>query len=127
MLTVRFVNAYIANFIERLCIVDLSEKIMILRKEKGYMQTEVAEELGIAPNTLSGYEKGKRKPNSDMVKKMAEFYGVSIDYLLGNDTSIDDLERNFPEGIRAIKRAYKELTPQARKQMLKVMNSFLEK
>lgn len=106
---------------------DLGEKIKALREERGYMQSYVAVQLGIAPNTLSGYEKNNRKPNSDMIKKLAEFYGVTIDYLLGNESSsLDDLEEAFPEGVQVLRRASKELTPEAKKKMIQLMKAFLE-
>jgi transcriptional regulator with XRE-family HTH domain len=106
---------------------DFGDKIKDLREQRGYMQSHVAEMLGIAPNTLSGYENNNRKPNSATVKKLAEYYGVTIDYLLGSESSINDLEEDFPEGVMVLRRASKELTPEARAQMIKLMKAFLEK
>lgn len=59
------------------------ERLTKLREERGYMQRDVAEKLGIAPNTLSGYERDMRKPDSDTLIKLAKFYNESVDSLLG--------------------------------------------
>lgn len=66
---------------------SIGERLTKLREDKGFMQKDVAEKIGIAPNTLSGYERDVRNPDSETLIKLAKFYGVSIDYLLGIETS----------------------------------------
>lgn len=66
---------------------SIGERLTKLREEKGYMQKEVAEKVGIAPNTLSGYERDVRTPDAETLVKLAKFYGVSVDYILGIETS----------------------------------------
>ena len=55
-----------------------------LREARGILQIELAKSLGIARNTLSQYETGKRTPDLDTLKKIAGFFEVSLDYLSGN-------------------------------------------
>lgn len=55
----------------------------LLRKEQGYSQKKVAEELGVSQALLSHYEKGIRECGLDFVVRAADFYSVSCDYLLG--------------------------------------------
>ncbi|WP_283608787.1 helix-turn-helix domain-containing protein [Faecalispora anaeroviscerum] len=55
----------------------------LLRKEQGYSQKKVAEELGVSQALLSHYEKGIRECGLDFVVRAADFYNVSCDYLLG--------------------------------------------
>lgn len=62
---------------------SLGEKLTKLREEKGHMQRDVAAKLGIAPNTLSGYERDLRSPDPDTLIKLANFYNISVDCLLG--------------------------------------------
>ena len=57
--------------------------ITLLRKEKGFSQKQVAADLEISQALLSHYEKGIRECGLDFVVKIAEYYGVSCDYLLG--------------------------------------------
>lgn len=57
--------------------------ITLLRKERGLSQKAVAESLGVSQALLSHYEKGIRECGLDFVVKIADFYDVSCDYLLG--------------------------------------------
>ncbi len=57
--------------------------ITLLRKERGDSQKKVAADLGISQALLSHYEKGIRECGLDFVVKVADYYHVSCDYLLG--------------------------------------------
>jgi len=59
------------------------ENIRKLRIDNGYTQKQVAEHLGISQNTYSQYEIGVINYPADAVVKLADFYQVSTDYLLG--------------------------------------------
>ena len=59
------------------------KNIRSIRIDKGYTQTQIAEVLGISQNTYSQYEIGILNYPVDTVVKLADFYGVSTDYLLG--------------------------------------------
>ncbi len=54
-----------------------------LRKQKGLSQEQVANSLGISMREYQNYEYGQREPNIEMINKLADFYHVSTDYLLG--------------------------------------------
>ncbi len=56
--------------------------LKIIRKEKGFSQLKVALDLNISREALSYYENGKRNPDIDMLRRMSEYYGVSIDFLI---------------------------------------------
>ncbi len=53
-----------------------------IRKQKNLNQLKVAMDLNISREALSHYENGKREPSLAMLRKMSEYYNVSIDYLL---------------------------------------------
>lgn len=55
------------------------------RENAGYSQKELAEIIGVAPNTFHGYESGKHDPKSDLLIKIANACNVTIDFLLGYD------------------------------------------
>lgn len=58
-----------------------------LRKSKGYStMQEFCSAIGISFSTYQNYESGKRIPTADILLKLADFYGVTTDYLLGRDT-----------------------------------------
>lgn len=61
--------------------------IVKLRKEKGITQAELANALGISRAALSLYEIEKREPDIDTLIKLALYFNVSVDYLLGNNSN----------------------------------------
>ncbi|MBQ2758144.1 MAG: helix-turn-helix transcriptional regulator [Clostridia bacterium] len=72
---------------------DFSTKISALRREKGISQKKAAEDLEISQALLSHYEKGIRECNLDFVRKIAAYYSVTTDYLLG----LSDTKQGFNE------------------------------
>ena len=61
----------------------LSERMKFLRKQKGLTLEQFGVEIGVTKQTTSRWETGLRQPSLEMLAKVAEFYGVSADYLLG--------------------------------------------
>ncbi|MGN0706731.1 MAG: helix-turn-helix domain-containing protein [Faecalibacterium sp.] len=62
---------------------EFNRIIKLLRKERGITQKQAAEELGVSQALLSHYEKGIRECGLDFVVRVADYYNVSCDYLLG--------------------------------------------
>lgn len=62
----------------------IGERIKSLRKEKGLLQRELAKNLGMTQQTISLYESGHREPDWKTLNKIAEYFNVSVDFLLGN-------------------------------------------
>lgn len=60
-----------------------SERLIQLRKSKGISQIAFAKEIGISPRTYQDYEYGAREPQVSIFVRIADFYGVSLDYLAG--------------------------------------------
>jgi len=69
------------------------EVIRNLRIDKGFTQKQVAEYLGVKQNTYSQYEIGVLNYPVDVIIKLADFYGVSTDYLLGRT----DVKEPYPK------------------------------
>ena len=68
---------------ERLQTNDFARVITLIRKEKGISQKQAAADLGVSQALLSHYEKGVRECGLDFVLRVADYYDVSCDYLLG--------------------------------------------
>ncbi|WP_238861105.1 helix-turn-helix transcriptional regulator [Clostridium sp. YIM B02569] len=58
-------------------------RLLTLRKEKGLTQYELADKLGFSRGQVGNYEQGSRQPDQETLVKIADFFGVSVDYLLG--------------------------------------------
>ena len=79
----------------------LSERLKSLRLEAKITQKEISNKLEIGQGTYARYEKGDRKPTGEILNKLANFFNVSTDYLLGNTDNKnstkfeDDLEESL--------------------------------
>ncbi|WP_072525537.1 helix-turn-helix domain-containing protein [Clostridium sp. Marseille-P3244] len=90
-------------------------RIVELRKESGYNQTQVSEKIGCVLKTYQNYEQGHNYPTLEYASKLANLYNVSIDYLLGrsNCRRIEDsyisektgLDDNAIQTLKILKRS----------------------
>ena len=62
-----------------------------LRKARKYKQTDLADVLSCSQGVYSRYESGEREPPFDIMKKLADFYGVTIDYLMGGTATSEPI------------------------------------
>ena len=61
----------------------MSAPLKELRKEKGLSQIAVQMQTGIEQALISKYETGERVPPTETLMQLADFYGVSMDYIMG--------------------------------------------
>jgi transcriptional regulator with XRE-family HTH domain len=64
---------------------NLGSRLKKARENKRLTQHQVATMLGVSNGAISGYERNYRDPDSEMLKKMADLYDVSIDWLYDRD------------------------------------------
>ena len=70
----------------------IGSKLKSLRKAKGYSQQYVADRVGLKRSTISNYEIDRRLPSLTDLKRVADFYGVGLDYFdLSATDSIEEL------------------------------------
>ena len=62
-----------------------SKRIRFLRQSRGINQVQLADKLGVTKQSVSNWENGNIVPSIDMLIKIADFFCVSADYLLGRD------------------------------------------
>ncbi len=75
---------------------EFGKVISELRAEKGVYQKELADYLNVSIGTISNYEQGIHNPDFDTLVRLADFYDVSVDYMLGRTeirACAKDLER----------------------------------
>lgn len=101
-----------------------------LRQRKKVSQSELGSFLSLDKSTISLYESGKREPDFETIKKIADFFNVSTDYLLGKDTPTnqqkDPVEENWPEVLQVLRRSGKKPTAQERKKIAKIIETAIE-
>lgn len=61
----------------------LGQRLKQLRIEAGLTQAKFGENFNLAKSTVSQYESGKSRPDDELKKKIADFYQVSLDWLMG--------------------------------------------
>lgn len=72
----------------------LGDKIKDLRKDRNLTQIQLAKEIGIAQSTLGMIEKNRTPAGRKTLIKLADFFGVTVDYLLSED---EEISKNKPE------------------------------
>lgn len=71
---------------------DIGKELKYHREVNGYTQIDLAKATGISQQKISYIESGKHSPSIDICIKLADFYGISIDELVGRD--LPDLKGN---------------------------------
>lgn len=98
----------------------LSEKIVSLRKEKDWTLVELGKAIGVSPNHINRYEKEKSHPSLEVIKKLAEVFNVSTDYLLFDEAPRETRFHIFdPVFVEFLEKA--EDLPQEDKQLARGM------
>ncbi|MGM0864518.1 MAG: helix-turn-helix domain-containing protein [Bacillota bacterium] len=82
---------------------SLGSNIKKLRERENISQKDFAPKIGVSNVVLSRYEKDERKPDYDMLKKIADYFDVSIDYLLGRDEKGKAKEDTLEEVNKLVK------------------------
>lgn len=65
----------------------LNERLKSLRLQSGVTQKAIADGIGVTPVSVQRFEYGSAKPKLDTVIKIADFFKVSVDYLLGRTSN----------------------------------------
>lgn len=73
------------------------ERLKKLRKEKKLTQTELGSRINVTKVSISGYESGNRSPDTDTLQRLADFFEVSTDYLLGRTDELSLQEKDEAE------------------------------
>ena len=97
-------------------------RIKELIKNSGKTQKMIAKDLGITPNSLCNYSAGTREPDHEMLIKIAKYFNVSVDYLLGNDseqsTTACVSDNLLTEQEKVLLKHFRETTEEGRFRMI---------
>ncbi|MGF9979323.1 helix-turn-helix domain-containing protein [Viridibacillus arvi] len=110
----------------------LSANLKKLRDSQKLTQADVADRIGVARTTYAMYEQGKREPDIDTINKIASYYKVTTDYLLGRSdsptpSSIDKDEEAFQafSNDPSLQKWYKDL-PKSKEEDLRLLRDMWE-
>lgn len=113
----------------------VGKRLKMLRLERNLTQAQVAAAVGLSNRTISFYENEERFPPNDVLVKLADFFNVSTDYLLGRDISENSeipspIEEDAMEWIEAFKAAglkpeqFKRLSEEDRYLIVSIVKKF---
>lgn len=105
----------------------VGERLKSLRESEGLTQQELADRLQITRSALSLYETNKREPDNETIRKFADFFEVTTDYLLGR---VDEpcRTRNLPPTISSLTvEGYDTLPPEAKKEVEEYIQYLIHK
>lgn len=77
-------------------------RIKELLERTGKKQKDLREKLNVASSTMSQYVNGQREPGIEALIIIADFFGVSVDYLIGHDSPSGDASPAFRKILRRI-------------------------
>lgn len=98
------------------------ENLKNLRKQRGITQRDLAKYLGVSISTFSGWETGVYEPDHAHLCKIADYFGVTVDELLGRSPQLfDDARVERPE----IMELYELMTPQQQSNLINYARGML--
>lgn len=102
-------------------------RLKALRTEKGLSQKEIAEYLGISQPAYANYERQAREADYETLKKLSDFFNVSIDFILGKTEQKQDDDISLDDFTYAMYNESKELTDDQKDMLLSMAKTFKEK
>ena len=106
----------------------LAKKIRELRNEKGISQSSLANHLGLTQQAIAKWEKGIAEPDSVTLNKLASFFNVSVDFLLGR-TNVrnpnNNTDEDFPDDVKVLMRSVSKLTDKQKEIVKRLVQEFI--
>ena len=99
------------------------ERLKILRKNKGLTQTQVADAVELGRQAYAYYEKGERAPSPETLCKLADFFGVTVDELLGRTPQLFD-DARVPK--TEVQNLFDQLTAHQKELVLERMRAYID-
>ena len=94
------------------------KRLKNLRSEAKINQTDLARALGVTQGTIGNWETGKRIPDAETLKEVANYFNVSVDYLIGNDTKEESQAYFDDPKIKMLARNLSQISDEDRKTVI---------
>ena len=108
---------------------SIADNIRRLRKSRGLSQARLAEKLGTIQKVITDYETAKSKPPSDRLAKMAKFFGVSVDEIIGTkDVTLPEDNEKLQHGnsrIVQLVKLFEKLSEEEQRTTLKQIKALV--
>ncbi|TPE70804.1 helix-turn-helix transcriptional regulator [Halalkalibacterium halodurans] len=104
----------------------LGERLKKLRNERKITQEELGKKVNVTKVSISGYENGNRNPDTETLQKLADFFEVSTDYLLGRTDDKPNEKKEVKQLSIAFRDGGQELTPDEEEFLEQQLQQFRE-
>ena len=94
-----------------------AQKIKALRDQKGINQIQMAGEMNVAQGTIANWETGYRVPSTETISKLADYFGVTVDCLLGHNDSTE---------LVVLTRRISEVSDEDKAELIKQLNNTVD-
>lgn len=99
------------------------ERLRALREERGLSQYEISNILKISRSTYAGYERENKEPTYEFLKKLADYFNCSIDYLVGYSDERHHPDVIIQKNIVSFQKSFNALPPEQKDIVSKLLNS----
>ena len=106
---------------------SIGKQIQTLRKDKGYSQAELAKAIGISLTQYQRYENKGVQPTADTLKKLADVFNTSIDFLVYGDSEQKAKQLIQDNDLLAQFRAVEELEPNDKRTIKEVIDAMIKR
>lgn len=107
---------------------ELKDTLKQIREKHGLTKRELCEKTGISERAYLTYEFGEREPKISVIQKLADFYGVTTDYLLGREPApnpFDNLQ-TVEEMEADLMKRWLELKPESRMAFMQLLRDVVD-
>lgn len=88
------------------------KRLKELRTQRGLTQTQVGDLIGVSCVTIARYEAGDREPSNAKISTLADYFGVTVDYLMGRDEPTPEERTEIPPHLMESYELLRQLTPE---------------
>lgn len=78
----------------------IGKRIRLLRNEKGVSQEELSKVIGVTTSAISMYETGARKPSYEVISRLADYFNVTMDFIVGRTEVRNSI--NTPQDVNEL-------------------------
>lgn len=87
----------------------LNQQLRKLRRQKKLTQEKVAKCLNVSPSTYGLWEQGRNEPDAKRLLELADFFDVTVDYLLGRESITNTQEQTIKNTIQTLEQLTQQL------------------
>lgn len=103
-----------------------SKNLTKLRKRANLTQYQLADKLGFSRGQIANYEQGKREPDYETLGKIADFFDIGIDELLGRQPKEKDIFDEADALMFSDKEGFENLSEEEKEEIKRMLNDQLE-